>query len=297
MTAIETRLALKAAGFSPVPCMGKRPLLPKWQRHVNVADEEIRTWPDGNTGIITGDVCCFDADILDEIAAATVEAFLRMRFADRGVFLTRIGLPPKRAFLFRVKEPFRKILSVLKHPEDTDPKLRHRLEVLGAGQQVIVDGVHPDTRKPYVWIDGTTPWGVSRNALPETSEAEMQELLAELTEILCRELGFVRDDSVVEFPDANKKRAKEAAAALADKYVGKDGGKPVTTKAENKKALEESLEEVKAKVAEDLAAKGEDIDGDALVGHCPQLFAALHFVSVPARIYRAHTVDCSHTPH
>ena len=122
MTAIETRMALKAAGFSPVPCLGKRPILPDWPSQVNVSDEEIRTWPDGNTGVITGNVSCFDVDILDHEAAAMVEAFLKTRFADRGVFLTRIGLPPKRAFLFRAKEPFKKIVVVLKHPEDTDPK-------------------------------------------------------------------------------------------------------------------------------------------------------------------------------
>jgi hypothetical protein len=149
MTTIETRLALKAAGFSPVPCLGKRPLLPEWQRRVNVADEEMRTWPDGNTGILTGDVSCFDADILRHEGAAAVEALLRIRFADRGVFLTRIGLFPKRAFLFRTQAPFKKIVVVLKHPEDTDPKARHRLEVLGVGQQVVVDGVHPDSHKPY----------------------------------------------------------------------------------------------------------------------------------------------------
>ena len=185
MTAIETRLALKAAGFSPVPCLGKRPIQPDWPSNVNVADEEMQAWPDGNTGILTGDVSCFDADILHHEAAAAVEALLKTRFADRGVFLTRIGLPPKRAFLFRVKEPFKKIVVVLKHPEDTDPKTRHRLEVLGVGQQVVVDGVHPDTRKPYVWIDGKTPWGVGRNALPETSEEEMHALVAEATELLC----------------------------------------------------------------------------------------------------------------
>ena len=137
------------------------------------------------------------------------------------MFLTRIGLPPKRAFLFRAKVPFRKIMAVLKHPEDTDLKLRHRLEVLGVGQQVIVDGVHPDTQKPYLWIDGLTPWTIGRNALPETSKEEMQEIVAEATELLCRDFGFVRDDSVVEFPDANKKRAREAAAAVAEKYVGR----------------------------------------------------------------------------
>ena len=86
MTTIETRLALKAAGFSPVPCLGKRPLLPEWQRHINVADEEMHAWPDGNTGILTGDVSCFDADILRHEAAAAVEALLKTRFADRGVF-------------------------------------------------------------------------------------------------------------------------------------------------------------------------------------------------------------------
>ena len=207
---------------------------------------------------------------------------LRLKFADRGTFLTRIGLPPKRAFLFRTQVPFRKIVAVLKHPEDTDFKLRHRIEVLGVGQQVVVDGVHPDTRKPYLWIDGLTPWTVGRNALPETSEEEMQEIVAEATALLCGSFGFTRDDSVVEFPGGPPKPEKK-----------KPTPKPTVD------ALRES---VKATVAADLAAKGEDIDGDALLATIHSFlrrfisYPSLH-ASVAHTLWIAHThlIDCFET--
>ena len=37
----DIRLALKAAGFSPVACIGKEPVLPEWQNRRDATPEEI----------------------------------------------------------------------------------------------------------------------------------------------------------------------------------------------------------------------------------------------------------------
>ena len=70
-----------------------------------------KTWPDAiNTGVLTGAVPTFDADILNEDAAVAIEEMVRERFEEPGHVLVRIGRPPKRAFPFRTDEPFSKIL-------------------------------------------------------------------------------------------------------------------------------------------------------------------------------------------
>ena len=38
MTPTETRHALKAAGFSPIPCKGKAPLIDGWQTKLDISD-------------------------------------------------------------------------------------------------------------------------------------------------------------------------------------------------------------------------------------------------------------------
>ena len=72
-----------------------------------------------------------------------------------------------------------------------------------------------------------------------------------------------------------------------------EGGKPKPKK-EGKKALDESLADIKEKVAEDLAAKGEDIDGDALLDTIHSFLR--RFVSYPSRHASvAHTLWIAHT--
>ena len=54
MTSVtEVRLALKAAGYSPIPCNGKKPLVREWQTKSSVTAEEIATWGGSNSGILT----------------------------------------------------------------------------------------------------------------------------------------------------------------------------------------------------------------------------------------------------
>ena len=67
---------------------------------------------------------------------------MRERYEEAGYVLTRIGRPPKRAFLFRTEEPFKKITVnfLARNGGETE-----KLEFLGDGQQVVVVGIHPDT--------------------------------------------------------------------------------------------------------------------------------------------------------
>jgi hypothetical protein len=117
----ELRLRLKATGYSPVPLNGKRPAMDKWQTKVDANVDEIRLWErlypySTNTGIITKFCPALDIDILNEPAAIAAEELARDKYEELGYFPMRIGLPPKRAFLFRTDEPFKKISVILIPP-------------------------------------------------------------------------------------------------------------------------------------------------------------------------------------
>src|SRR6516165_10129653 len=121
MTAEATahRLKLLASGYCPIPLYGKEPPvynakkknnrfrgLAEWESLTNVTREQIemwdKTWPDStNTGALTRTMPVLDLDILNEEAARACEDFVHERYEDAGHFLSRIGLPPKRAIPFR----------------------------------------------------------------------------------------------------------------------------------------------------------------------------------------------------
>jgi len=58
------------------------------------------------------------------------------------------------------------------------------VEFLGRGQQFVAFGVHPGTQKPYYWPDGDSPLDVPLSDLPEISEADRIEFLAEVAALL-----------------------------------------------------------------------------------------------------------------
>ena len=73
MSATDLRLALQANGYSPVPCVGKRPSIPRWQHKVTASADEMRSWPGPNTGVLTERTPTVDIDIVDPEAAALAE--------------------------------------------------------------------------------------------------------------------------------------------------------------------------------------------------------------------------------
>jgi hypothetical protein len=189
----EYRLHLRRAGFAPLPLNGKRPTLKEWTAKGNTNDDEIRLWgqlfPEAeNTGVLTQLSPAIDIDIMDPEAAAAVEGLARDRFEERGYFLVRIGKPPKRAILLRTLEPFKKLQAPLIAPNgDTDQKI----EIMGDGQQLVVAGTHPDTKRPYTWHGGE-PGAIARDELPDISVDEARAFLDDAVELLVREFGYCR---------------------------------------------------------------------------------------------------------
>jgi hypothetical protein len=99
----------------------------------------------------------------------------------------RIGKPPKRAILFRTDHPFPKITVNLTAPNGSAEKL----EFLCDGQQLVVDGIHPETKQPYRWFGGE-PWRYRRDELPYISEAEAQKLINDAATLLTTAHGYTR---------------------------------------------------------------------------------------------------------
>ncbi len=203
----EVRLALKAAGFTPVACVGKNPVLPEWQNRRNATAEEIAKWPGGNSGILTGNTPGCDADVDDPEASACIDELARDWFDGRGIIPTRFGRPPRRALLFRTSTPFRKIAAKFVAPNGS----KHKIEFLGEGQQVVVHGIHPGTGKRYAWHAGLCPWNIKHADLVEITEQEAHEFVDYVADVLKERFGFER----VEEHGANGHDKTAGAAEVA----------------------------------------------------------------------------------
>ena len=135
-----------------------------------------KTWPDAvNTGVLTKHMPKLDLDILSEDAVRAIGDLVHERYDESGYVLTRSGFPPKAAIPFRTEEPFDKIVVNLVAPNG-DPAKPEKVEFLGNGQQVVVAGDHPDTKKPYGWHGGE-PCNIALAELPYIREAEARALV------------------------------------------------------------------------------------------------------------------------
>jgi hypothetical protein len=193
LTATARRLNLLANGYAPIPIEGKRPPLKNWQEKTDANAAEIELWEKvcphaGNTGILTACAPTLDIDITNPEAAEAIEALVCERFEERGYVLVRIGQSPKRAIPFRTNPDnvFKKIaVNVTAANGDTSQKI----EFLGIGQQVVVDGIHPDTRKPYSWFGGD-PFSIKHEELPYINGAEAKQLVDDAVALLVKDFGY-----------------------------------------------------------------------------------------------------------
>jgi bifunctional DNA primase/polymerase-like protein len=247
------RRALIAAGFTPLPLFGKEPPafgkrkknndhggLSGWQKLHEVTPEQIdmwgRTWPDAiNTGILTRFAPALDLDLLVEEAAIAAEDFVRARCEERGAVLVRIGKPPKRAILFRAAEPFPKILANLTAPNGSAEKL----ELLSDGQQLVVAGIHPDTKQPYRWHGGE-PGQIRRDELPSITADAAQALLEDLVELLVRDHGYRRSTST-------RRKSAGGGSTQDDNSAGANWG-DLYSNISAGQALHDSLRDLAAKL-------------------------------------------------
>jgi hypothetical protein len=189
--ATTQRKRLLQAGYFPIPTEGKKPSIPGWQTLV-ATEGDIDSWFDQypaafNTGILTRTTSAVDIDVYDPDVAQAIEAMLWDLIGSRG--MVRFGEAPKRAALFRTETPFAKIST----PVFTSPTgLRHRVEVLCNGQQIVVLGTHPGTGRPYSWHGGE-PGDVARADLPELTETVAREFVTKGADIMRAQQGWTEE--------------------------------------------------------------------------------------------------------
>jgi hypothetical protein len=222
------RLQLRAAGFSPLPAQGKKPPMQGWSEKFDTTDAEIRLWPKTwhlahNTGILAKFAPGLDIDIKVPEAAQAIEALAREYFEENGNVLVRFGERPKRLIPLRTDEPFDKLVRNLAAPDGSLQKI----EILGDGQQYIVDGIHPETERPYGWHGGELA-NSKREDLPYVRRADMEKFLDAAVKLLIEEFGFTdqssaqtNDDARRERPDTRWGEINERALANLDRWVPK----------------------------------------------------------------------------
>jgi hypothetical protein len=188
-TPTEFRLQVKANGYQPIPVRGKAPVLNGWTDLGNATDDDIRGWEHlcvSNTGILAAATPGLDIDLLDAGTVAEIVELVRGHFLGYGMILIRTGRAPKCCIPFQTDAPFRKLARKFTHPATgTDEQ---KIEFLGEGQHFVADGIHPDTRAPYIWSDKDLRT-VRREDLPYIN-GEMAELLIGLLVGIARAHGY-----------------------------------------------------------------------------------------------------------
>ena len=195
MDITETRHAMYQHGFAIIPVIGKNPAIEEWQ-NISANTDTINLWPGlypshKNTGILTKYTPAIDVDLLNPEAAEAIETLLRSLFEERGILSPRIGRAPKRAFLFRTNKPFPKLSVKLINRHGTAGE---KIEIMCNGQQLVVHGIHPDTKRPYTWLSGA-PWDALHvKDLPLLTEEVASEFLRDAVELLTAEYGYTIDE-------------------------------------------------------------------------------------------------------
>ncbi len=175
----ELRLKLLAAGYDPVPAIGKRALLKDWQK-IEIIPEVIHGWEADarltNTGIRCGGAVGVDIDILDPALSERVKNLALQILGDTN--LVRIGRAPKQLLVYRTESPMRKKIWSAGPEKDSN-----KIEVLGAGSQFIAFGTHPDTLEPYAWPE-LSPLDVPLCDLPAVTDDMIEQFLEEAAVII-----------------------------------------------------------------------------------------------------------------
>lgn len=220
----ERRLALRDLGYHPLPANGKAPKLPGWQKACRGASPEaIRSWASRSDEINTGVLCgaglaVVDCDVSRPDLAGRIEAAVLPILGATPI--VRIGRAPKWARLYRVEGALRKRKTEELYFRDQvapDGSVKttaegKRLkaaafEVLGDGQQAIVDGIHPDTGHSYEYPKASI-FDVPVADLPLVTEEILDRAKAAAERVL-REAGGLTEaewKAVAKGPNAERVR-------------------------------------------------------------------------------------------
>lgn len=184
--------ALLGNGYLIIPIKPghKRPALDNWQT-ARLGAADLTRYPEHGVGVLCGQgaqpIAAIDVDTADEALAARFVAWCQEHL---GTTCERVGNAPKILLAYRAAaEGWGKATGAWF--EDLGGA-RHRLEILGKGQQFVAYHIHPDTGAPYEWVDFFGGLETVRaNDLPVITEAQVEEALR-VFETMAEEAGLVR---------------------------------------------------------------------------------------------------------
>jgi hypothetical protein len=194
MNKTNLRLSLLKNGFFPIPILDgtKRPALKDWNKIKNHPGEiEIRQWemnyPNASgTGILCGEVVAIDIDVFDENLVKRIKSLISKLIGKDAP--ERQGKKPKTCLMFQSKTPIKKRST---NRYGTVFSQNHQVEVLGIGQQIIVDHIHPDTNQSYIWLNHCLE-NLKYDELPEITPAQIDHIL-NASENIFKEEGLTSD--------------------------------------------------------------------------------------------------------
>lgn len=210
--------ALLSNGYLIIPIKQghKRPALDNWQTaRLGVGD--LQRYPNSGIGILCGQgaqpIVAIDIDTTD---AALAQRFVEWCQKHLGVTCERVGFAPKILLAYRAEsEGWGKATGAW---FDDLAGGKHRLEILGKGQQFVAYHIHPDTGLPYEWVDLFGGLEAMRAGdLPIITEAQVEEAL-QVFEQMAEEAGLSRAASgKAKAPAAPKERTP----AAEDNFFGR----------------------------------------------------------------------------
>ena len=187
----ERGLALLHNGYHliPIPEGTKAPKEDAWQKIV-ATEAKVRKWgangyKRGNIGILTRTTPGIDNDITHTQFAEEMQDVIVQIVGSSWVMPTRVGQAPKKLGLCIATTPFRKLEQIAVDPAGK----RHKIEILGDGQQFVAYGVHPDTHRQFEWITPENPMNTPIDELPSLCRAQGLEILAEFA-TRCEKRGW-----------------------------------------------------------------------------------------------------------
>lgn len=175
-------------GYQIVPIRpgSKSPGFDGWEKS-RPSRDQLNEWlangfRKAGVGVMTKNTPAIDIDISDERVATLMDQWIRENL---GGTLVRVGRFPKRLFVFRCDEPFRKMRTTVRLDEWMQ---RQQIEVLAEGQQFVAYHLHPDTHRPYEWTDDfENPLDVRAADLPTLKVEQIEKLFAYFEEVADKE--------------------------------------------------------------------------------------------------------------
>lgn len=158
----------------------KQPLPRDWQ-HGDQEEALLGVSPEAmNTGVLLAGLRCIDIDVDDPEIVRGILKIAQQHLPARPIVRCRPG-SPRMALLYRAASGAPGKLSA--------SGALGKIEVLGRGQQVVCDGVHP-SGAAITWTKERGPHTVPCSQLPAVSEDQINRFLAACTPLLGMETRF-----------------------------------------------------------------------------------------------------------